>query len=569
MRASFSFSSVDAGKDEAAAGSRAAQLMRYEAIFDLIPEAVRVVDRRGVVTHANLPARQELGDPHPETLEELWRRRCPRQLDGRELTLDEHPLSRALRGETVRGVVVLVERRTLGTHALVEVDAVPIRDDAGEIDGAITIERDVTERSRLAGELEAQAQVGNALFDHVASESERLERLVRERTKEILQHQEARARERRLAAIGQLAAGVMHDVNNALNPIMAAAHLLSLRAEDPAAVREYATRIARAAETGAATAARVLRFIRQDPAGNVHEEIVDLATMADEVLAMMRPFWAERAQGGHVQAERRLAAGAVIRGLAGEVREALLNLVSNALDAMPEGGTLAVRTGIRTGATESEAYVEVRDTGSGMTDEVRERAFDPFFTTKSSGTGLGLSEVYAVMKRHRGRAEIESSPGQGTTVRLVFPLAAPTPRTSSDLARGRVPKRVLLVEDDQDGREFMQALLAWDGHTVETAATVSQALSRLVVEGDAPFDVLITDIGLPDGSGWEVASAARARWPQMRIGAVTGWEPRFMVNTAVDFTLRKPVRTHILLTYVAGDVPTSGTATSPPHADHS
>jgi CheY-like chemotaxis protein len=375
---------------------------------------------------------------------------------------------------------------------------------------------------------------------------------VQERTQELLALQEARARERRLAAVGQLAAGVMHDVNNALNPIMAAAYLLETNAENPAAVRDYAIRIAKAAETGAATAARVGRFIRQEPLQGEREEPVDVSVVCDEVVAMTRPLWAERARGGTVHLERDLTPGAMVRGIAGELREALLNLVQNALDAMAGGGTL----GLRTVVNDSEVRLEVRDSGIGMSAEVRERAFEPFFTTKGrAGTGLGLAEVYGIVKRHRGHAEIESMPGFGTTIRLVFPRASLSVSASEVIERlARRPiRRILLVEDHVDSREFMQAVLESDGHLVETATSLEEAIARLE-QADPPFDVLVTDIGLSDGSGWDLTRFARDSWPAMRIGVVTGWEPRVGAGTSGDFILRKPVRTAELLAQVASEL---------------
>jgi PAS domain S-box-containing protein len=230
------------------------------------------------------------------------------------------------------------------------------------------------------------------------------------------------AREARLSAVRQLASGVLHDINNVLNPIMAAAYLLQANAENPAAVRDYTARIQKAVEIGAATAGRVGRFIRQDPLQGIGaEELVDLSAVADEVATMTRPSWAERAAGGPVHFQDDLAGGVLVRGIAGELRAALLNLVQNALDAMaPGGGTL----GIRTEVAGDTAILEVSDTGVGMSPEVRERAFEPFFSTKGRGSaGLGLAEVYGIAKRHNGRAEIETTPGAGTTVRLVLPLA--------------------------------------------------------------------------------------------------------------------------------------------------
>jgi CheY-like chemotaxis protein len=190
-----------------------------------------------------------------------------------------------------------------------------------------------------------------------------------------------------------------------------------------------------------------------------------------------------------------------------------------------------------------------------MSEEVRDRAFEPFFSTKGhGGSGLGLSEVYGIMKRHRGVAEIESVPGTGTTVRLRFPLSGDGPAAEPPAVRRRVPRRVLLVEDNEDGREFMQALLESDGHEVTAVATVREALAHLGDDDAAPFDVVVSDIGLPDASGWDLVATVRERWPSLRVGVVTGWEVRTGSGNGhggrAHFTLRKPVRTQELLGHV-------------------
>jgi CheY-like chemotaxis protein len=240
----------------------------------------------------------------------------------------------------------------------------------------------------------------------------------------------------------------------------------------------------------------------------------------------------------------------MIRGIAGELREALLNLVQNALDAMAGGG----RLGLRTIVTADAIHVEVRDSGVGMSAEVRERAFEPFFTTKGkAGTGLGLAEVYGIVKRHRGHAEIESTPGAGTTIRLIFPKSSPQPVTEiTEPLRRRVARKVLLVEDHPDSRDFMQALLESDGHSVDTAAGQREA-TELLEQATPAYDVLITDVGLSNGNGWELITFARETWPALRIGVVTGWEPRVGAGADGDFILRKPVRTSELLAQVAGE----------------
>jgi PAS domain S-box-containing protein len=524
----------------------ARSLNELESIFDLNPDSVRVFDADGYIIRSNARAQQDHGSNLPQSLNDIWRVDRPRTLDGTSLFVHEHPIARALRGQSVRGETLEV-RRPDGTLQVVEVSANALRDANGRIRGAVTVERDVTERTRLGQELAEQVRRSAELYERVSTEAERLERKVEERTEELLELQETRARERRLTAVGQLAAGVMHDVNNALNPIMAAAYLLDANADRPDAVRDYAARIARAAETGAATAARVGRFIRQEPLQGEREEAVDLSLMVDEVVAMTRPLWAERARGGRILLDRSLEPHTVVRGIAGEIREALLNLVQNALDAMTAGGTL----GIITRAVDDEAVLEVRDTGVGMSAEVRDRAFEPFFTTKGhAGTGLGLSEVYGIVKRHRGRAEIDSALGVGTTVRLIFPAGAPTGDDGHRAESKRLAKRVLIVEDNDDGRDFMRALLESDGHTVTAVSTVQEALAMLGAFATRPFEVLVTDIGLPDGNGWDLVDTVRSSHAGMVIGVVTGWEVRTGVDNGAHFTLRKPVRTHELLALV-------------------
>lgn len=544
------FAGNDITEREELRESLARSVSQLETIFDVIPDSVRVVDMDGRTIRSNTQAQQDHATHTPHTLRELWQQDRPKTLDGTSLFMHEHPTARALRGERVRGETLAV-RRGPENQVIIEVNANPLYDERGRIRGAVTVERDVTFRVQLTKKLEEEARRTAQLYERVSTEAERLERMVQERTEELLALQDARSRERRLAAVGQLAAGVMHDVNNALNPIMAAAYLLEANAEKPDAVRDYAVRIAKAAETGAATAARVGRFIRQEPLQGIREEMVDLSTICDEVVAMTRPLWAERARGGQIQLKRELATGATVKGIPGELREALLNLVQNALDAMQSGGTLGIRTAI----VAEHVDLEISDSGVGMTAEVRERAFEPFFTTKGQmGTGLGLSEVYGIAKRHRGQVEIDSEPGTGTTVRISLPrAAAPVSGPVKLRTTPRVSRRVLLVEDHTDSREFMTALLELEGHIVTSVSNVTEALAKLESAVGADFEVLVTDIGLPDASGWDLIPKARALRPGLRIGVVTGWEGHNAPSEGADFLLRKPIRTSDFLTQVADD----------------
>jgi CheY-like chemotaxis protein len=187
---------------------------------------------------------------------------------------------------------------------------------------------------------------------------------------------------------------------------------------------------------------------------------------------------------------------------------------------------------------------------------VRERAFEPFFSTKgANGSGLGLAEVYGVIKRHNGRVELESEVGRGTTVRLIFPVADPAtltpPVVSSIDVPATAPRRILVVEDHVDGRELVTQVLQMAGHQVVAVATMSAA--EAVLGGDEPpFDVVVTDIGLPDGIGTELATRVRLRFPNIRVGVITGWELRPEAMADAHFSLRKPLVAEELLAQVAG-----------------
>lgn len=522
------------------------------AIFEVSPSSVRVLDADGHIVRTNDLAVAEHPGERPRTIAELIARDRPCDPTTRRPVRDErHPGVRALAGETVRGEHLIVVRGPDAERRIVEVHAAPVRDSDQRVIGGVLVTRDVTEQRQLAIELAEQVARTADLNERVSTEAERLDRMVDERSRELLALQESRARERRLAAVGQLAAGVMHDVNNALNPILAAAWLLEQRATDPEAVRDYARRIARAAETGAATASRVGRFLRQEPLDAGVRTLVDLTQVGLEVVQLTEPLVAARAaNGAPIALVRESARDVTVHGLGAELREAVFNLVQNAVDAMPSGGTLTVRTR-REG---DEALLEIIDTGVGMTDDVRDRAFEPFFSTKGAGgSGLGLAEVYGIVRRHRGRVEIQSVPGAGTTVQLRFAFAATEPARPASAATRRTPHvRVLVVEDHDDGREFLRWVLQEDGHSVEAVATLAEARARLGAFG-ASYDVLLTDVGLPDGTGWTLVREARQALPSLHIGVITGWEPMIhgTADGAADFILRKPLRAAELLASLA------------------
>ena len=526
----------------------AESVSQLSTAFDVLPDAVRVYDANARLVRANALAERSAPGQTVSTVRELWLREAPHDMNGVAMALEQLPVSRALRGEAVSAASYRV-RRPEG-EAMVEVSAVPLRTPAGELSGAVVIERDVTERVQPPGEFASRETVPSQPSPGAPSEADRVAQLVEARSGELLRLEATRARERRLAALGQLAAGVMHDVNNALNPVMLAAWLLERHADDPVKVREYAARIQKAAETGASSALRVGRFIRQEPLVGGRQLRFDLAREVAEAIAIAEPTWARRGVGTRITLVRQLDPGLVVVGAAGEVREAVLNLVQNAIDAMPDGGELAIRVQ----GSGREGWIEVEDSGVGMSDEVREQAFDPFFSTKGTGgSGLGLAEVYGIMRRHRGTAEVTSAPGRGTTVRARFPLAQ---GGSTEPISERQPFKalnILLVEDQPEGRQAVHEVLANAGHRVSDAGDLATARAIIREGGGAPpLEVVVTDVLLPDGYGWELISEVRRLEQNIRIGLITAWELAPPPDMRADFTLRKPLAATELLDRIAG-----------------
>ncbi len=374
-------------------------------------------------------------------------------------------------------------------------------------------------------------------------------------------------RAEKLRALGQMSAGIAHDLNNMLAAILGQVELLRLRARDPE-VQDALRMLETAATDGAQVVRRLQDFARQR--GRSPLAPVNLADIVTESLEITRPRWRDelQRQGLVIDIQVRLGDIPLILGYGPEVREILTNLILNAVDAMAQGGTL--RFAARAVATladrsaegdlqaqlpllEYPAWVElqVTDTGVGMSDEVRKRVFDPFFTTKGGrGTGLGLSVVYGIMERHGGRIAVSSTPGHGTTVTLHFQTAravpergaTPTPRSAV------VPKRILLVDDDTMVRRTLGSLLRAAGHEVTEADGGAAGIALLE---KAAIDLVLTDLGMPEVTGWDVASAARAQLPQVPIVLLTGWGEHGAAETPtpglVDRVLGKPVRLEDLL----------------------
>ena len=378
---------------------------------------------------------------------------------------------------------------------------------------------------------------------------------------DLHQSQQAVMQQERLRALGQMASGIAHDINNAISPI--ALYTESLLEREPGLsdrARNYLTTIQRAIEDVAETVARMREFYRQrEPELSLSR--VDLNPLIGQVIELTRARWSDvpLQQGIVFRLETELAPNLpVIMGSEAEIRDALTNLVFNAVDAMPEGGTLTLRTRCALSRSNmgdeafSDVYVEVSDTGVGMNDETRRRCLEPFYTTKGErGTGLGLAMVYGMIQRHSAELEIDSVVGKGTTVRVLFGVAqAPVEDADRTAARLQPAQRlrVLLVDDDPLLIKSLRDILEADGHVVTVADGGENGIGTFVSaqHRGRPFSLVITDLGMPYVDGRKVAAAVKAANPSTPVIMLTGWGRRLLAENDippyVDRVLGKPPR---------------------------
>ncbi len=344
-------------------------------------------------------------------------------------------------------------------------------------------------------------------------------------------------RRHRFELVGRMTTGIVHDLNNLLASMLGHLELIRAQHDLPPDAAEHWHVIERAALDGALLIGKIQRFLRQDK--DESYAAVDVSEIAREAGAFTRPYWQNEAlrQNIAIDYEEDLTAVDAVSGAASELREVLVNLILNAVQAMPVGGTLLVRTW----QTDERVFVAVADTGTGMTEEVRAHAFEPMYSTKgASGNGMGLAVAGSIVQAHGGRIEVDSAPGTGTVMRLSLPRA---PReTPSDSDGRRAPTaslRVLVVDDEPRVGHVLSRLLGLRGHTVAVATSGADALARPDL---GAFDAVITDLGMPDMNGRELAARLRERCPALPVVLLTGDTEHGHTDDTIAAVLAKPFR---------------------------
>ena len=432
------------------------------------------------------------------------------QAVGRRITdLLPEPDYRAARGRLAEGAereAFEVVRQFGGSRVLtLAVTLSGLRKRGGGLDGVIAIVRDITTEREIESQL----------------------------------HQSEK-----LTALGQLAGGIAHDFNNLLQAILGYAQLMKQNPNNAELIERSLTVVESAAMDGSETVRRIQQFARLRPDEQFVQ--VEINQIVQDAVAITRPRWEENIARESRALELRLdlQAGALMQGRPAALSEVLTNLILNAMDAMPNGGTLTIATLHTPGR---DIRVTVSDTGVGMPETIRQRIFEPFYSTKGeAGSGLGLSMAYSIVRRHGGEIHVDSEPGVGTTFALTFPISLGPAASETPLvgAEGRRHFRVLVVDDNPQVLATLAEMMRRVGHTVAPAITARGALQDYA---PGRWDIVVTNIGMAEMNGWEFAERLRALDARVPLLFITGWGLREedharLADLGVRRCLFKPVR---------------------------
>jgi PAS domain S-box-containing protein len=468
--------------------------------------------------------------------------------------IDENGISRCVQGQLVYEPDIadldFPFPRRLAGGGLRSLVAAPLQIES-KVFGVLVVAR-VQSQGFTSGECEFLRQLSEhaALAIHQAQLYDALQHAY----DDLRQSQQAVMQQERLRALGQMASGIAHDINNALSPVaLYTGSMLETEADLSPTARGNLQVIQRAVDDVTQTIARMREFYRQrEP--QLALAPVKLNDLVQQVIDLTKARWSDMAmqRGTVVEVKAELAPDLpLVMGVESEIREALINLVLNAIDAVPDGGRVTLRTkGRKAGDDAGVVDVEVEDNGVGMDEATRLQCLEPFFTTKGErGTGLGLAMVYGVAQRHGAEMVVRSSPGAGTTARLTFPVPVGAPAAASASASRATPLsrlRLLLVDDDPVLLKALGDALHADGHLIVVANDGRSGIEafRAAQARAEDFAAVITDLGMPYIDGRKVAAEIKALSPSTPVLLLTGWGQGLIAEADipphVDQVLSKP-----------------------------
>ena len=382
-------------------------------------------------------------------------------------------------------------------------------------------------------------------------EYERQAKDLKRTLQELMSTQKQLIDSQKMRALSDLASGMAHDFNNVLAIVAGRAELSLDRTQDER-VRKSLTQILKVVSECQKTIGRLQEFYRTKSEGGWVD--LDLNQLIRDVVELTRPKWEDeaRAQGINIEVQTEFGETRPISGNPSEILEALTNLMFNAIEAIEKRGKIICKTE----SSGDDVIISVRDTGKGMTEEVRSRLFDPYFTTKQTrNSGLGLSVVYGVISRHRGKTEVQSQEQTGTTFTIKLPASKePKTREPKQAKPGLTlsPANLLVIDDNKMVRDIVSEMLTPKGHRVTQAEDGVQALKLL--QEKEKFDLVLVNLSLPNLSGWEVIKAIKEKHTGLKIALLTGWSAQIDFDRAkergVDFLIPKPFKAEDLVTIV-------------------
>ncbi len=491
-----------------------------ENIFKTSADAIMVTDPQGNITMVNDTMVKIAGYSRDELL-------------GKHSSILAPP-DKELRARIVGDIKKLFEEGSLyeseavwqrkdGQHISTESNITLLRDKDEQVIGSVSFIRDITEKKKV---------------ESMLLQSEKLK------------------------SLGELAGGVAHDFNNVLAAILGRVQLLSMSLETPSGkqerrkvmreLRKGLKIIEKASLDGAETVRRIQEFSRRRTDDKYFTQ-VDINELIDNALDFTKTRWKDETEskGIKIKIKKELSPLPSIAGSASELREVFTNFINNALDAMPQGGEIKIRT------CKEDNYISIRveDTGRGISEAIRDRIFDPFYTTKGpQSTGLGMSVSYGIITRHKGTISVDSQEGKGTTFTIKIPIKeveVVKEKKVQGLPRKGRKGNILIVEDEEDIRILLSEILTSDGHLVSVA---SDGKKGVEIFRKGSFDLVMTDLGMPGMSGWEVASSVKKLAPEVIVVIITGWDIRLgrdeLKQKGVDMVVNKPFKVKQVLKLV-------------------